>query len=53
MPIKTNPRVHSQDFWKKMGFSAVSYDLDRDLGENPLIWSPFDIQDTKEIDTQE
>ena len=20
MPIKTNPRVHSQDFWKKMGF---------------------------------
>lgn len=53
MPIKTNPRVHSQDFWKKMGFSAVSYDLDRDLGENPLIWSPFDIQDKIEIDTQE
>ena len=36
MPIKTNPRVNSRDFWKKMDFNPVNYELDRDLGENPL-----------------
>ncbi len=40
LPIKTNPRVKSQGFWDKMGFSAVTYDMERDLGENPLIWLP-------------
>ena len=40
MPIKTNPRVQSQDFWNSMGFEQVSYDIERDLAENPLIWKP-------------
>ncbi|WP_147531913.1 N-acetyltransferase [Bacillus marasmi] len=40
LPIKTNPRVKSVDFWGKMGFSPVHYDTSRDFGENPLIWFP-------------
>lgn len=39
LPIKTNPRVNSRDFWIHMGFQPVEYDLGRDFGENPLIWS--------------
>lgn len=39
-PIKTNPRVKSEKFWDKMDFHSVSYDMDRDLGENPLLWTP-------------
>lgn len=40
LPIKTNPRVKSRDFWLKLGFKTVNYDTGRDLGENPLIWFP-------------
>jgi len=40
LPIKTNPRIQSHDFWKKQGFESVPYDMDRDLGENPLVWKP-------------
>ncbi|WP_108669797.1 N-acetyltransferase [Peribacillus acanthi] len=40
LPIKTNPRVQSHDFWMKMGFEAVAYDMERDLGQNPFIWKP-------------
>lgn len=40
LPIKTNPRVKSQFFWDKMGFQAAVYDMERDLGENPLLWHP-------------
>lgn len=40
LPIKTNPRVRSHEFWNKMGFQSVEYDMERDLGENPLIWQP-------------
>lgn len=46
MPIKTNPRVKSRSFWEKMGFRSVVYDMERDLGENPLIWSPDNITET-------
>jgi GNAT superfamily N-acetyltransferase len=38
LPIKTNPRVKSKEFWEKQGFTSVHYDMQRDLGENPLIW---------------
>jgi GNAT superfamily N-acetyltransferase len=38
LPIKTNPRVKSKEFWEKQGFASVHYDMQRDLGENPLIW---------------
>lgn len=40
LPIKTNPRVKSAEFWNKMGFSSVHYDMERDRGENPLVWHP-------------
>lgn len=40
MPIKTNPRINSHEFWKRMGFSNATYDMDRDLGANPIIWMP-------------
>ncbi|WP_050614678.1 N-acetyltransferase [Bacillus testis] len=40
LPIKTNPRIHSLEFWNKMGFKPVTYDMERDFGENPLIWQP-------------
>ncbi|CAH0346880.1 N-acetyltransferase [Bacillus sp. CECT 9360] len=40
LPIKTNPRVRSHDFWSKMDFQPVEYDMERDLGENPLLWQP-------------
>ncbi|WP_079508333.1 N-acetyltransferase [Mesobacillus jeotgali] len=40
LPIKTNPRVKSQDFWDRMDFTPVHYDVERDRGENPLVWYP-------------
>ncbi|WP_404408995.1 N-acetyltransferase [Jeotgalibacillus malaysiensis] len=40
LPIKTNPRVNSTEFWEKKGFERVTYDLERDLGENPMVWYP-------------
>lgn len=40
LPIKTNPYLDSSSFWEQMGFEAVSYNMDRDLGENPYIWMP-------------
>lgn len=42
LPIKTNPRVHSRSFWEKQGFQPVEYDMERDLGENPLKWQPVE-----------
>jgi len=40
LPIKTNPRIQSHEFWSKMGFKSVPYTIERDLGENPLVWIP-------------
>lgn len=45
LPIKTNPRVKSKDFWDKMGFSSVVYDMERDRGENPLVWYPDGVKE--------
>lgn len=45
IPIKTNPRVKSKDFWDKMGFSSVAYDMERDRGENPLVWYPEGVKE--------
>jgi GNAT superfamily N-acetyltransferase len=45
LPIKTNPRVKSANFWNKMGFKQVTYDMERDLGENPLIWYPQGVKE--------
>ncbi|WP_174733824.1 N-acetyltransferase [Mesobacillus harenae] len=46
-PIKTNPRVRSQDFWNKMGFIPVTYEVERDLGENPIVWLPAGVNEQK------
>ncbi|MDN4594950.1 N-acetyltransferase [Polycladomyces subterraneus] len=40
LPIKTNARCRSDEFWKKMGFVPVKYDPVRDRGENPYVWTP-------------
>lgn len=48
LPIKTNPRINSHRFWEMMGFVKATYEMQRDLGENPLIWMPDGIKE-KEI----
>ncbi|TCT26882.1 acetyltransferase (GNAT) family protein [Melghiribacillus thermohalophilus] len=45
LPIKTNPRINSHGFWEKMGFQKVTYNMERDLGENPLIWLPEGVKE--------
>lgn len=45
LPIKTNPRINSHGFWEKMDFHQVKYDMERDLGENPLIWTPKGVKE--------
>ncbi|QHS22154.1 N-acetyltransferase [Virgibacillus sp. MSP4-1] len=45
LPIKTNPRINSHSFWEKMDFQKVHYDMERDLGENPLIWLPDGVEE--------
>lgn len=45
LPIKTNPRINSHGFWEKMGFQKAKYDVERDLGENPLIWMPESVNE--------
>ncbi|WP_084600111.1 N-acetyltransferase [Pontibacillus litoralis] len=40
LPIKTSPLINSQGFWEKMGFEKANYDMQRDLGTNPLVWTP-------------
>lgn len=44
LPIKTNPKVQSSGFWEKMGFTSVEYNMERDLGENPLVWYPKGVE---------
>lgn len=43
MPIKTNSRCRADQFWLKMGFSPVKYNLMRDRGENPYVWLPENV----------
>ena len=47
VPIKTNPRVKSGEFWSRMGFEPVTYDMERDKGENPLVWYPEGVSEQK------
>ncbi|KPB04422.1 N-acetyltransferase [Bacillus sp. CHD6a] len=53
LPIKTNPRVKSADFWNRMGFTSVHYDVERDLGENPLVWYPEGVKAQDRVSTKE
>ena len=45
LPIKTNPRINSHGFWERMDFQKAHYDVERDLGENPLIWMPSGVEE--------
>ncbi|MFG6118139.1 N-acetyltransferase [Thalassobacillus sp. B23F22_16] len=45
LPLKTNPRINSHGFWEKMGFQKAHYEMERDLGENPLIWMPAGVEE--------
>ncbi|HEY4553811.1 MAG TPA: N-acetyltransferase [Bacillaceae bacterium] len=47
MPIKTNPRLNSRSFFEKMGFEPVTYEMERDFGENPLVWYPEGVTEQK------
>lgn len=53
LPIKTNPRINSHGFWEKMGFQKAHYDMERDLGENPLIWMPEGVQEKITVQSKE
>ncbi|RWZ60706.1 N-acetyltransferase [Halobacillus fulvus] len=52
LPIKTNPRINSHGFWEKMGFQKANYDVERDLGENPLIWMPEGVEEREVKDKE-
>lgn len=41
LPIKTNARQQSSKFWERMGFEPVTYNTQRDRGENPYVWFPL------------
>lgn len=45
LPIKTNPLINSHAFWEKMGFQKAQYDMERDFGENPLLWLPSGVEE--------
>ena len=45
LPIKTNGRIRSSEFWESMKFTSVTYDVERDRGENPFIWFPTGVKE--------
>ncbi|WP_069365284.1 N-acetyltransferase [Salisediminibacterium beveridgei] len=45
LPVKTNARQRSDDFWKKQAFSPLTYQTDRDRGENPYVWLPEGVKE--------
>lgn len=45
LPIKTNGRANSSEFWNSMGFTPVTYDVERDRGENPFVWYPTGVKE--------
>ena len=53
MPIKTNARQQSGDFWLKMGFKPVKYNPVRDRGESPYIWLPPNVKEREWTEEEE
>ncbi len=45
LPIKTNARQGSSEFWNHMGFEAATYDASRDRGESPFVWYPAGVHE--------
>ncbi|HET7628804.1 MAG TPA: N-acetyltransferase [Bacillales bacterium] len=48
LPIKTNGRTGSNGFWENQGFEAVTYNPERDRGENPYVWYPKGVSEQKD-----
>jgi GNAT superfamily N-acetyltransferase len=48
LPIKTNGRQMSGGFWEKMGFQSVTYNPERDRGENPYVWYPEGVSEQEQ-----
>lgn len=40
LPVKTNARQGSSEFWNHLGFEPVTYLPTRDRGESPYVWYP-------------
>ncbi len=53
LPIKTNGRQRSSEFWEKMGFTSVTYNPNRDRGENPYVWYPAGVHEQQDSTTSE
>ncbi|MCR6095932.1 N-acetyltransferase [Salipaludibacillus agaradhaerens] len=49
LPVKTNARQRSDEFWHKQGFEALTYKTERDRGENPFVWFPTGVSEKKEL----
>ncbi|WP_059104711.1 N-acetyltransferase [Shouchella shacheensis] len=47
LPIKTNARQSTGEFWAKLGFEPATYNESRDRGESPYIWFPKGVQEQK------
>ena len=45
LPVKTNARQRSDDFWKQMDFEPLTYQEGRDRGENPYVWFPAGVSE--------
>ncbi|RSL31333.1 N-acetyltransferase [Salibacterium salarium] len=52
LPVKTNARQRSDYFWEKMNFEPVTYNPDRDRGENPYVWYPEGVQAQEQSETE-
>lgn len=50
LPIKTNGRNHSSEFWDKMDFETIQYNTERDRGENPYVWFPKGVSEQQLAD---
>ncbi|TCP30477.1 acetyltransferase (GNAT) family protein [Scopulibacillus darangshiensis] len=49
LPVKTNGRNQSSDFWTKMAFEPIQYNTERDRGESPFVWFPQGVSE-QELD---
>ncbi|WP_100373305.1 N-acetyltransferase [Bacillus sp. FJAT-45037] len=45
LPIKTNARQASSEFWERMGFESSTYQPSRDRGESPYVWYPVGVHE--------
>ncbi|MFD2704906.1 N-acetyltransferase [Salibacterium lacus] len=52
LPVKTNARQRSDYFWEKMDFENVTYNPERDRGENPYVWYPEGVEPQEQSPVQ-